>query len=411
MARTHNLRPRARRARTWRTPLGGLIAAALAAGSFGVLVHPSGFICLAGLITVLLVGLLWPLLTIAGVTATARFACLRAREGDSVRLILDVRNRLPWRSSGLVLELAGNGAVAGTAHVLSAVPRWCVSKHVLELVTPLRGLYPNGPVKLRCGFPFGLLSATRDVAVTSELIVWPQTFAAPRFAGGVGDGASSAEQKAGAAGAWAGVRPYRRGDPSRSVHWGQSAKHDRLIVVERHADVRPAVRLVLDVEPTIHVGSGRDASLEWAIRIAASVVASAVRDEVAAEVYVGGERFDVFNDRHLSRLFDALAKLPVAGHAGGLDDSPDERSSSRAASAIVVTTDRRLARSADARRRGAGLIVLRTSGFGGDVMAEPPASRTQRGALLIEDPADAVTKLASASRTPAAARRAHATAC
>ncbi len=77
--------------------------------------------------------------------------------------------------------------------------------------------------------------------------------------------------KIGTTGDVLGVRPYRRGDSPRRIHWGQSAKHDRLIVCELQSNARPVIQLVLDTDPRIHCGTGTNGSREWAIRIVASL--------------------------------------------------------------------------------------------------------------------------------------------
>lgn len=108
-----------------------------------------------------------------------------------------------------------------------------------------------------------------------------------------------------------GVRPFRRGDSPRRIHWGQSARHDRLIVRELQANTRPVVQLVLDADPAVHAGHGPDSSREWAIRI----VASLAKGWLAAGVEVGaawnGQVIPAASgSKQLHTLLDALAGLP-----------------------------------------------------------------------------------------------------
>ena len=53
-----------------------------------------------------------------------------------------------------------------------------------------------------------------------------------------------------------GVRPYRRGDVLRRIHWPQSARHGQLVVCEVQAS-RPSVQIVLDTHPESHWARGR----------------------------------------------------------------------------------------------------------------------------------------------------------
>ena len=64
------------------------------------------------------------------------------------------------------------------------------------------------------------------------------------------------------AGQWGdplGVRPYRRGDPLRRVHWVLTARHGELIVRELQSNAVPRVQIVLDAHPAAHrrLGAGR----------------------------------------------------------------------------------------------------------------------------------------------------------
>ncbi len=90
----------------------------------------------------------------------------------------------------------------------------------------------------------------------------------PEAAAGEAHDGLSARDGAGNWGDPLGVRPYRRGDPLRRIHWGQTAKHRQLIVCEVQSHALPHVQILLDTDLAVH--SGPDGSLEWSIRIAAS---------------------------------------------------------------------------------------------------------------------------------------------
>jgi uncharacterized protein (DUF58 family) len=107
------------------------------------------------------------------------------------------------------------------------------------------------------------------------------------------------------------VRPYRRGDSPRRIHWAQSARHDRLIVCELQSNARPVIQLVLDADPRVHTGDGADSSREWAIRI----VASLTKGWLEAGAQVGAAWIGEFvppasGRQQLHRLLDGLARLP-----------------------------------------------------------------------------------------------------
>jgi uncharacterized protein (DUF58 family) len=152
------------------------------------------------------------------------------------------------------------------------------------------------------------------LSVNASLVVWPRTYnvgPVPMVSGDRQVEGNVSRNKVGSNGDVLGVRPYRRGDSPRRIHWGQSARHDRLIVCELQANARPVVQLVVDADPAAHVGHGPDSSREWAIRIAGSLA----RGWLAAGVEVGavwnGQVIPTASgSKQLNTLLDALAALP-----------------------------------------------------------------------------------------------------
>ena len=178
-----------------------------------------------------------------------------------------------------------------------------------------------------------------------SLIVWPRTFPVgpiPPVSGDHQVEGNVARSKVGTSGDVLGVRPYRRGDSPRRIHWGQSAKHDRLIVCELQANSRPIIQLVLDADPGIHAGSGPDSSREWAIRIVASFAKGWLED--SAQVGLAWGSVDIppsSGQSQLNRILDALAGIP-AGCDKRLDEvlaCPKCRGF-REGLQVIVTTDR-----------------------------------------------------------------------
>jgi uncharacterized protein (DUF58 family) len=171
-----------------------------------------------------------------------------------------------------------------------------------------------------------------------------------------------------------GVRPYRRGDPRRRIHWAQTARHDRLIVCERQALSSPRAQVVLDADPAVHRGAGANGSREWAIRLAASLVEGLLKQGVSVEAVWGGRVFPAdAGDTHRKRLLDSLARLPatVPGGLAELLQLPVCRRFTEGVQ-VVVTTDLGLAalreRTLWQRSR---FVTLSAAAFAGDTAAEP----------------------------------------
>jgi len=164
-----------------------------------------------------------------------------------------------------------------------------------------------------------------------------------------------------------GVRPYRRGDSPRRIHWGQSAKHDRLVVCELESNSRPVIQLVLDADPGVHVGVGPDSSREWAIRVVASFAKGWLEDGAQVGLAWGGHDIPpASGGSQLHKILDALAGLPAETPQPLADvlSCPKCRGF-REGLQVIVTTDRTHAHggcgaceSEDQR-----WVVLKTSAF------------------------------------------------
>ncbi|HEV3436016.1 MAG TPA: DUF58 domain-containing protein [Gemmata sp.] len=361
-------------------PLGVLLLAAAASLLCGLFLHAQGFILCGGVLSVVALGIVWPWLSLRGLSGTLAFDRYRASEGDAVSVSLRLRNRLLWSAWGLAVR-GGFGddpgttvaGVASTPGRRTAICRW--------IFTPTRrGVYPLMPTRLASGFPFGLWEVSRGLAVERSLLVWPRTFPVGPIPAVRGDRqveGNVSRNKVGNTGDVLGVRPYRRGDSPRRIHWGQSARHDRLIVCEIQSNARPVIQLVLDANPRIHSGTGAEGSREWAIRIVASLAKGWL--EAGAQVGLAYAGFDIpaaSGIVQIHKILDVLALLPEA-----VDSSLREVLACpkcqgfRDGLQVIVTTDRahRHTECAACAADDQHWVVLSTTGFADaiDVIACP----------------------------------------
>lgn len=110
-----------------------------------------------------------------------------------------------------------------------------------------RGLARLGAVRVESVYPFGLVRRWRDVELAGEVLVYPCPADRHVPPNPRGDGDESGSRgRASASGEFAGLRPYRPGDPLRRVHWPTSARMATPMVVVRVAEGADEVVLTLD---------------------------------------------------------------------------------------------------------------------------------------------------------------------
>jgi uncharacterized protein (DUF58 family) len=341
------------RVRRWfYNPLGVLLLASGAATLCGLYLHARAFALLGGLFLVITLGVVWPYLTLRGLRGQISFDRLRTSEGTDTGVCVRLTNRLPWTAYGLRIEPGcGNadGSWEDDSDLLGApmAPGWRTISLRWQFRPARRGVYPLKTPTLASGFPFGLWKSSRALTIQTPLLVWPRTFAvmpAPQLSADQEIEGSRSPNKIGLGGDVLGVRPFRRGDSLRRIHWSQTARHDRLIVCEFQANARPQIQLILDLDPGVHSDCGVDNSREWAIRI----VASLAKGWIEAGVAVGAVWHELAvpsqsGSPQINELLDSLARLPddSATSLGDLLAQPVCRDFT-AGLQIVVTTEKSL---------------------------------------------------------------------
>jgi uncharacterized protein (DUF58 family) len=325
-----------------KNPLWCLVLAMACAVICGFCVSSRVFIIAAALGAVLLIGIVWPWLSMRGIHCELSFALHRIREGEAAPAVLRVRNRYPWPAWGLVLDRGWGGHDGESGQLaLARVPGWTSSVFNWEFMPSRRGVYPFAPPELATRFPFGLFRAALRVAVDRELIVWPRTVSLQSLPDAVEIDPREerfSERHVGDAGEILGTRNFRQGDSLRRIHWPQSARHLRLIVCERQAPATCAVTLTVNLEPCAFAGCD-GACLEQVIRVAASVCESLHRQHADVECRIGPDVFRIGRSAAgLQRLMDFLARVPYAGlpRVAGLLGATGRM---RSRLAILVTTD------------------------------------------------------------------------
>jgi len=267
------------------SPLGVMMVAALASLLCGVFVAAQGFVVLAGVVAPVLLGLIWPWISIRAVRGTLQFRDVRAYAGDVVELELIAKNLGPWPIWGLEVDAGFHDAPSPQDQpdaTLAYLPGWATSTVTLSVPTERRGRVPVRPPVLRTGFPFGFYRARRTITGCGDLIVWPAVLKLNKVvtpSHSLNWSCNTTEHLFGHHGERGAARPYRYGDSTRMIHWPLSARHDMFFVSERHRPIHPEILLEGWIGPNGAQDSGPEhalasrqttQSVEWLIRILAS---------------------------------------------------------------------------------------------------------------------------------------------
>lgn len=219
--------------------------------------------------------------SLSGLTV-ARAIQPTAYDGDDVAVEFVVRNS--GRGTRSLVEISGSfyspfaasGRLSALVDEVPAKGAAAVSGTMRDL---RRGEYLFAPPLLASGDPFGLFTATRPTeertVPTARLTVFPKPFPIDylAIASNLSWSISGLEptNAAGASGDFLGTREYRPGDSVRAIHWPLSARMGDLIVKEFERNASTEVHIFLDLDAKANWGRGRENTLEYAIRVAASV--------------------------------------------------------------------------------------------------------------------------------------------
>lgn len=138
-----------------------------------------------------------------------------------------------------------------------------------------RGRYKIGPFRVKIFDPLGLFYRQKEIAVYSELVVYPSIFQvyslpfilghlAPRFGEQTTRISGNYEE-------FYGIREYQREDGWRRIHWRSTARTSELMVKHFEQSSQWKAMFVLDSCKTNNVGFGKDNTFEYSIKVIASL--------------------------------------------------------------------------------------------------------------------------------------------
>ncbi len=183
-----------------------------------------------------------------------------------------------------------------------------------------RGVYRVGPVRLYAGDPAGLFDYRARGSDAAELVVYPVGGRVPALSFGRGTpfAAATLGRRPVADGTdFRSIREYRPGDPLRRIHWKSSAHTGRFTVIEFEESLASDVAVALDLTTGSEVGTGKDTTLEYGIKIAVAIAQHALGNRsscrLTARAAVDRSLRCRNMVRDLPKLLDALARAEADG--------------------------------------------------------------------------------------------------
>ena len=186
-----------------------------------------------------------------------------------------------------------------------------------------RGEYWIGPFTLIGSDPLGLFKKYKIINISSKFTVYPKIFnisnLPPFIKGMITERyGSQTIRKSGDYEEFYGIREYRQEDGLRKIHWPLSVKHNQLMVRHFEQSGSHQVTIVLDLKKESNLGKDKETTLEYAIKIAASLSRYFLNIGAVVQILGWSDRPVItLRDREPSHLFiilETLARLEANGY-------------------------------------------------------------------------------------------------
>ena len=291
------------------TPIGFLILVVSVALYFAALTSQSGLL----LLTIGILGGCYLVNLIAARRAVRHFeifppASTHLAEGERLSQPWKIANASPCGAVGFIKVKSPAGILFQIASLsagdsISLVP---------NLEFQRRGVFRHGEITITSLYPFGLVKASRRLAVPGEVIVHPALYetASPLAAGYdlmVG-GKHKGNRRSTSGSSFAGIRPLQPGDPLKQIHWRSSSKGQGLMVKTFDEELSGRVAVIVDCG-----ASGNPKTLDACLRAAGSLIFAALDSGHHVEWLdlgrLAAQVIPPFADGH--EILDTLARIEL----------------------------------------------------------------------------------------------------
>ncbi len=249
---------------------------------------------------------LWAALSSRGLTYHRRFSEIRAFQGETIELTLELHNAKvlpqPWVTvrdlfptelpvSDNKLDVNPFTNLAEFRTFWMAGPYQRITRR-FQVQCTVRGFHPYGPAELHTGDAFGFFTKKATQTEVQYLIVYPRLYT-------VADLKLPTKHPFGAALAphslyqdplrAAGVRPWEAGDSMRRIHWKASARQQELLSRIYEPSEEQVIQIFLNVATMVRHWHGYIPELqERAISVAGSLAALAAEERMPVGLIANG---------------------------------------------------------------------------------------------------------------------------
>lgn len=190
-----------------------------------------------------------------------------------------------------------------------------------------RGVYPLENFTIKAIDPLGVFSFWKTAPAASEIVVYPRPSPLlPYDSSGterLGWQEFTSSSLHGTSVEPDGIRQYAPGDSLRRIHWRQTARNNKLTVIEFEETQSLNLIIALDLQSGIEVGIENDSTLEYGVRLTASLAQQAIhhgtsvrmlcqddlREDIQAPRAVQTVNTYGQGEEHLMLILDALARV------------------------------------------------------------------------------------------------------
>ncbi len=195
--------------------------------------------------------------------------------------------------------------------LLAGIGAGSVTDFTYTAICYRRGYYPAADVTLQSGGPLGLLVRKRTFNLPVNLTVYPGYYRMERLPAVESEWSDTGRAvRSSSAAEFYGSREYRHGDPLKHIHWRNTARVGSFMIKEFEQASQGPVAVAFETRGDF--GTGRETTLEYSVRIAASLARLCADSERTIDILSGDSPL---HNAGWREAMDYLARLEAGSGA------------------------------------------------------------------------------------------------